>query len=258
MKMDHPKETQDLIAEAEKASGYPVTVVSDSELTTHSALSFPRGSLPANVIRYNPKYERRMDYIVTYHCGFVLRFFSDPRGERMDFGTTGSGRFNVEKLVKRLDIAKHLPSHHLETFCERILTGLMTHLRSTPIGLRVEAWIESELPSIADQQKSGIEQQLKENLLPIKGEVKKMTPEKIYDATLSVSAAYAIYWAEKWDQSQLVLPYRTAGYEEKGKRLMEIFNELPDAPSNDRELIDAWADELGVGSWHTWVPYQEP
>lgn len=256
--MEHQKRIQNLLVQTEEESGYPTTVVADTNLSTHSALTFARGSLQANVIRYNPKFERLMDYIVAYHSGFILRFFSDPPGQRKDFGATESGRFNVEKLVKRLEAAKKLPPQHLDSFAAQILSGLMTHLRSTPIGLRVESWIESDIPSISDKQKSGVEEQLKENLLPLNESVKKITPERIYDATLSISAAYAIHWAEKWDQSQLILPYRSAGFEEKGKRLIKIFKKLSDTPQNDRELVDAWADELGVGKWHDWVPYQEP
>lgn len=256
--MDHPTEIKDLISQTESMSGYPLTIVSDGNLTTHSALSIARGTLQTNVIRFNPRFERLMDYIVAYHCGFLQRFFSAPTGTRMDFGVTESGRFHVEKLVKRLGFAKALPSSRLDSFCSQILMGLMTHLRSTPIGLRVESSIESEIPSIADQQKSGVEAQIQENLLPLNEGVKKMTPQPIYDATLSISAAYAMFWAEKWNQPQLVLPFTSTGHEEKGNRLIEIFNEIPDAPESDRDLVDAWADELGIRSWHTWAPYTEP
>ena len=44
------------------------------------------------------------------------------------------------------------------------------------------------------------------------------------------------------------LPILTAiaGYEKDGQALLKIWHELPDDPLNDKELVDTWADYLGL------------
>jgi hypothetical protein len=39
------------------------------------------------------------------------------------------------------------------------------------------------------------------------------------------------------------------------RRVRFDLRDLPPIPSNDRPLIQAWADSLGLGSWIRWIPY---
>lgn len=256
--MDTRDTINKLLETIEAETTFPVTVVEDAKLTTFSGLSIARGSVPTHVIRLNPKHHQFRDYMIAYQCGFILRFFWTQPGDRWDFAPSQSGRFNVEKLVNRLDVAKTLPPRHVESFCDQILVGLMTHLRSTPIGLRVEDWIAGEFPMLADQQRIAVEAQVSENLLPHQSAVRKATPPLIYDATMAISAAYAIHYATRMDQPQFVLPYEASGHAETGRALHGILDQIEDSPGNDRKLIDSWAAKLGIEKWHTWLPYQEP
>jgi hypothetical protein len=47
-------------------------------------------------------------------------------------------------------------------------------------------------------------------------------------------------------------------YSTTGQKLAEIFEQIPDRPRHDQELIDAWGKYLGITDWYTWVPYQPP
>ena len=48
------------------------------------------------------------------------------------------------------------------------------------------------------------------------------------------------------------------GFEKDGLALLDIFEQMPDDPSYDQALIDAWGSHLGIKDWYTWVAYQSP
>ena len=75
---------------------------------------------------------------------------------------------------------------------------------------------------------------------------------------MAINAAFARFWAEKWNQPELALPYRASGYAVAGEKLLKIYQDVPDSGKTDRALIDAWGTELKLTNWYVWVLYQGP
>ncbi|MGE5373506.1 MAG: hypothetical protein ACM3XO_00495 [Bacteroidota bacterium] len=71
----------------------------------------------------------------------------------------------------------------------------------------------------------------------------------------SISAAHALYWSQRYGKPEMFNPYRLEGFEKAGQKLVEILEQIPDQPSHDQELVDAWGKYLGVTDWYTWLPY---
>ena len=130
----------------------------------------------------------------------------------------------------------------------------MLQLRSIPVGLRVDAWILDTYPDLARLQRVSALQQLQENQATLGPDVRKIAPRKVYDASVSMNAAFAAFWTRAFHDPALSLPYRTAGYEKTGKELLQFFDQLPSEPSHDRELIDLWGTHLSLSSWYQWIP----
>jgi len=97
--------------------------------------------------------------------------------------------------------------------------------------------------------------QLQDNQATLAPDVRKIAPTKVYKANVTMNAAFALFWARVWDDPALSLPYKSAGYDKPGARLLSILAEIPDEPSSDRRLVDAWAAELSLSNWYEWVPY---
>ena len=60
------------------------------------------------------------------------------------------------------------------------------------------------------------------------------------------------------NQPQLVLPFKAAGYLQGGQELLAFWEATPDVGENDRVIIDAWAEKLGIAGWYQGVPYSAP
>lgn len=243
----------------ERKTGRPVEVYPDRDLETYATVKMAKGSAHAHLLRYNPDKES-VDYHVAYQCGFVLRLFANPTGERYEFGSSVSGRDAVRDMVSgKRGIAKKLglPKSGAEQLTEQFFSGLLTQLRSYPIGMRVDRWIREEHPHLGDDQQASMDRQQRENTQVLDPRIRQMSPEKVFSANVSMNAAYALFCERLLSASQYTVPYRSAGFEEKGKKLLGIWDEIPDDPGRDRELVDAWAQELGVSGWYRWVPFEE-
>ena len=128
-------------------------------LATVASVRLARDPLPAHMISYRPDGKRVLDYLICYQCGFVLRHFAAPPEARGDARSTVAGEAAVHELVRDLagpEAAAQAELTHL------YLGGLITHVRSIPVGLRVAAWLAEHYPVLREQQEEAVLRELAE------------------------------------------------------------------------------------------------
>ena len=254
--------TRTVVSLVENVSGCPVVVSEDASLKTLAASSIARGANRIHTISYNPSVVREPDYLICYQCGFILRLFGVAESDRVDLAGTLEGRQIIHRLLTSADgpgKKLNLPPDSVAVLRDQLFDGLMQQLRSIPIGFRVDAWIMREYPELGQLQRDMAMRQIKDNLAALGPDIKKIAPKKIYQSNLSMSAAFAEFWARRFSDPTLSLPYKAAGFLKAGEELLAILEEIPDAPpSADRELVDAWGDQLSLTGWYQWVPYDAP
>ena len=256
--MELREATRKLIAEVERETGCSVVITRDATLTTLSGINMACSERPGHLIRIHPNAPAGADYYAVYYCRMILRLYENAPDERLILGYEEKGRYRVRKLIQRTTVGKLLDAAALNGVCERLIGGLLTHLRSVPIGLRLDNWILTERPELAEMQKDAIQAQLQDNSRSAGQNVRNMVPAEVFDATMAINAAFAQYWAEKWNQPELALPYKASGSSAKGQELLAHFHDMPDSGRTDRTLIDAWGAALHIADWYVWVPYQGP
>jgi hypothetical protein len=250
--------TRKLMAETEQATGCPVVVTVDAALTTMSGVLMAESNRPGHIVRIHPKAPAAVDYYIVYYCGMIQRFFENPPEERFLFGVGDKGRYQFRKLLERMPTFKRLGEAAISAMCEQLLNGIMTHLRSIPLGLRLDKWIFNEHPELVEIQRNAIHPQLQENARSTSDKFRGVCPPQVFDATMAINAAFAQFWAEKWNQPELALPYKASGYAAAGEKLLNIFQNVPDSGRTDRALIDAWGTELNLTNGYVWIPYPSP
>jgi len=138
------KTTQSIISRVESISDCPVHVTQDLQLKTLAAVRMARGSQRVHSITYNPLASQEPDYLICFQCGFILRLYSLPPAERFDFTGSEKGRMEAMQLLDGSGVSAQklgLSDDVLKGLCDQFFNGLMTQLRSIPIGLRVDAWL---------------------------------------------------------------------------------------------------------------------
>ena len=254
--------TRDIIRLVEDQTGFPVRVREDPKLPVITTVRMARaGGLPVHLISYKQTPGEVPDYQICFECGYILRLFDNPPEKRFDITDTAKGREEVEKMILSpggLASKYRLGKAQIEQMRSQFLNGLIVHLRSIPVGLRVSEWLSAHYPDLEALEKEHVQKELDVNRQSISKEVKEITPPKVFQVAQSISAAYAWYWSEIYGKPELFNLYRLNGFEKQGQKLIEIFEQIPDRATHDQELIDVWGRHLGIADWYTWVPYQPP
>lgn len=253
------KVTNEVLRSVEEVTGRPVLVQPDPSLGTILAkVNMARGSAAAHLVTYNPSAGASADYGICSQCGFLLRTFGVPKQDRFSVGGSASGRKEAEQLL----IEHHrmrgrpLPKEVFSGLLERLFGGLILQLRSMPISVRVDAWIQRSYPELAEQQKKAIVRQLNDNSMSLKPEVREIAPDKFIQSSVDMNAGFALYWARAWSDPLLGVPYKSSGNLEIGEKLLGLLDEIPDDPAHDKKLIDAWGSHVGLNGWYEFLPYE--
>jgi hypothetical protein len=242
--------THEILKRTEELTGRPVYVTEDPSLSILATMQTARGTAPMHTIRYRPTSNAMSDYFICWQCGFLIRLFSNPPSERLEF----AGAPDADQRVKAL-YAHGGASEPDEAIAQFLATNILTQLRSYPIGLRIDDWLFAEFPELRQAQIHGARVQLQDNLAALNSPGRAMSPELIVSANTAMNAAFAAYWARSLADESLMLPYQSIGALKAGSRLMEIFHYCDTSPTADRPLVDLWAHELGLAGWYEWKQY---
>ena len=74
-------------------------------------------------------------------------------------------------------------------------------------------------------------------------------------ANCAINAAFAKVWSAEFNEPGWCLPYVVDGSAAGGEALLGILDGFLATPSNDRRVIQAWADHLGFGHWLKWIQH---
>lgn len=251
--------TREIIATAEEVSGFMVIVQEDADLQTISTVKYARGGLPGHVVIYKPIPGLSPDYQICFQCGFIIRHFSVPPEKRVDFVVNEQAEKTALEFIKApkgIAQTMRLRKQQIESLAKQLSDGLMLHLRSIPIGLRVGDWLWKNYPELGEQQKSLTLHELEEAKSSLHPRILQMMPEGVTRPTLELSAAQALFWSDLFEQPELFNPYHIHGYSSTARKLIGKYFAISDSPGEDQNLIDGWAAILNLENWYNWIPYQ--
>jgi len=242
--------TQNLIQQLEEISGFPVSVVQDATLKNLASLSIASDRRPIHLIKFQPGVTS-LDYLVAVEASRGIRTFHHRPENRQRLSGNPKVR---DSLVAELKRKFDLPVNKVNELSEMLFSGLILQLLSTPVGILLDYQIYRDYPSLREQQKKSLSNQLETNLQILSSTHTRMLPKVITDASQAMNAAFAISSGELIHETQYIVPYRALGLEKKG---MDLLTELPSPDSKDLDdpaLITRWATHLGIESWLAWVP----
>lgn len=253
--------TRKVISLLEETSGYFVTLMEEPNLPTFASIRIARG-VPAHILSYKPTARGEApDFAICWQCAFAIRMYECPPEQRFLIGSAAEGEKAIITIVTAPNgVAQkyHLQGQQLDGFKQQLLGGLITHLRSVPIGLRVSETLTLDYPELLELEEQQAEQELaigRESLSP---SIKEMMPVEVYNPTQYINAAYALFWTARLEKPAVANPFHLAGYDKHGKQLLKIYETVPNDPLHDNELIDRWADYLKIRNWYSWLPYEAP
>lgn len=246
-------DTQLLMEMVKEKSGYAVSIIIDSNITTHSGMVSASSFKPMHLVQVNPKYEKFGDYLVAIQCAMLLIKWGDPN-RIPDFVVPNDKAKSLVEKFANLTKEQGVPSEAANEYAKMIVTGVLQQLNSIPIQIISMDMITDLCPGLQALQKESVNNEMREASRSFSKRIRKMTPKLIFDQNASMNAAYAIRWSQISDNKTVLLPYRSLGYINKGNRLIEIYEAVKQKSDPDRytEVVDGWATILNMDDWYEW------
>ncbi|MBI5080578.1 MAG: hypothetical protein HZB17_04640 [Chloroflexi bacterium] len=252
--------TRKIISLLEEKSGYAVQVVEDKNLATFAVLRIARGSLPSHILSFNtPPPTDSLDFIICWQCALARRLFEREPSQRFQIASSPESFQQLDKILyapQGLAQKFGLGKAQMDSLRDQLAQGLITHLYSVAVGLRVSGSLTIDYPELVDLETTHVQRELNTNRESLAERVRQTLPREVYEATQTINAAYAAYWASRLEQPEVVNPYRSQKFEARGEKLLNIFESVPSEAAHDYELVDAWAEALGIREWYVWEKYE--
>lgn len=239
-----------LLKQVEEAGGLPVAVAHSPDINTLATLRPATAERQAHLILFQQD-DEASSYHVAFEAALLLRIVQVPLGLRVNLTEMREPReklvAQVEKLLKGCVTLAQAREAGL-----RFYDGLMVQLRSMGPGLWADRWLFEQAPELRALQAAVLQNQVQQNVPCLNADVDKMSPATVVKANRAMNAAYAFQSAELVGIPPLAIPYQAAGFEALAKELIAITQAEPTTADPDREIVDSWAEKLGLSRWYCW------
>lgn len=244
-------ETKVLLDQTLARTGKPVHVVMDRDLPVSATIRIARHGAQQHLLHVRPS--AASDYFIANQVIFMLRIVELPARDRFDFSPTDAGTYAMVETIRSTLLAKHGDDQDNDLAAQNLAKWALMQVRSIPIGMRVDQQIFRDMPALRTSLQAGIAEQNRSNLEAIQrmqGLI-ALPEQHLWPAT-----AYALFADRLSGNSLFSVPFEAIGFGEGGRELLRLYDETPNDPSHDRDLVDAWARRLGLSDWFQWIPYQ--
>lgn len=239
-------------------SGKPVLFHKDPTVAGYASIRIASGDSPTHVLRYKPEFEPDLPYLSAFQCGLALRVAQANSASRFDLTSTATMKQDVQQLVEETlkKTGKAYPMQTVLQVSNQLGHGLGLQLRSLPIAIRIDDSINRRYPMLRAMQRKSNERQLQEAMQSLGPAIRAFAPQPIIDANVSMSCAFAKFWASMWNEPELAVPFVATGYGKVGDDLLGLVQSSDPSPDGDRDLVNRWAERLDLTRWFQTIDKQ--
>jgi hypothetical protein len=247
----YPASTQALLRRATQISGFGFDIIYDASLPVTSSVKMAgkEGREQHEIILRQPGLDEN-NYLIAWQAAFVLHQYQMPETERANLSPNRPVLAQVKGDL--LAMYPSIPLAQRDAFAEHVIGGVLSQLRSVPIGLLVDIELHRSCAELHVSQRESLIRQVVEHIGCLQM-TKAMFPEKVLRANQVMNATQALMVATLFELPDLFEPYRSVGMEAAAALLLEsclhqVFDE-----TKDQELIDLWARALDIEDWYRWA-----
>jgi len=248
-------EVQDILRQTEEVSGRRIRVVRDPTLPTWAAVRVAKSEAAAHTIRYAPRQEAHLGYLIAHECGHLLRLWSVPPEARM---MPCIGKEQRETAQHRLRqelpaLIRYLPEAAQRSLLRLWHEGIVRQVSTYPADVRIEEWMFEQLPEMRSSQRAALVRQLKENELVLVPRVESITSQSVYRASVAMNCAFAHFAAALLQEPSLSGPYPDQARQKARKLFWELHCERESGNLGDVAVSKRWSEVLDLSGWFKWI-----
>lgn len=133
------------------------------------------------------------------------------------------------------------------------ILSLVNQLISQPASINIERYLYANYPDLRKLQYNIISYQFNDFNATLSKEVEELSPSIIYDTSAIMNYVY-LKSMDTYCQTDFISKLNNVVKKSKSEKLYSYTKEnLKDSIESDREIIDYWADFLGIKGWYTWA-----
>lgn len=246
----YPASTQTLLDRATQVSGFGFEIVYDASLTVSSSVKMAgkEGREAHEIILRQPGLDEN-NYLIAWQAAFVLHQYQMPETERANLSPNRPVLAQIKGEL--LALYPSIPLAQRDNFAEHVIGGILSQLRSVPIGMLVDIELYRSYDELHKLQQAALIGQVVEHIGCLQM-TKAMFPEKLLRANQVMNAAQALMVATLFEMPDLFEPYRMVGMEAAAALLLDMcLNQVFDE-TRDQALIDYWSRTLDIEDWYRW------
>ncbi|QPN59692.1 hypothetical protein H8F24_17315 [Synechococcus sp. CBW1002] len=247
----------DLFDRVEQVAGVPLQTLWVSELEDQSILLPASDADPVHRILYRDNTHETTPYLVAMEAVQLLRVLQAPGEQQLAMLPRREARERVVSEAERRN--RDLSLAQQRKVGLNLYNTTLSQLRTVPPAMAVDRWLFEQLPQLRSRQDAFLRQQCQELAEGLALGMDRRMPPLVLQANRAMDAAYAIHAATLSGVPEFSLPYQGSAWEELGTELLQLAQastsdaaESTEVSDPDRQVIDAWAERLGIARWYDW------
>jgi len=214
-----------------------------------------------HLIRCRPSYPKEFIVHLMAHELSHLELECKARQAQANrfFATSSSTReASIRSLARDIRCLEKsgYPLEAIDEVIVKLVQGLCSFLFNCPIDMLIETALRKKMPEIASSQFLSLLQMSRDAMnASISPEIQKLTPTKIFEASLALNGANALFIDDLYlNATAISQKYASHDAFALSKKLFQHWKSRYSflEPGQEYELVDDFADILGLRDWYLW------
>lgn len=189
--------------ELEEVGGVEIELVQDDSLTVsaRTQIAWHHGHRN-HVVRYKGANRAVTPHLLAHELEHILMEHEARQQERNRFFTTNNQTMAEARSALSSDIYKlrrSMPQEVVDDYVESLLRGFADRLFNMPLDMVIETRLYEQTPGLRSSQFTSLDEAFRTGVHGLKDpETRRLTPRFVYNATMAMEAAYAMFIDDLW------------------------------------------------------------
>jgi hypothetical protein len=255
---------ENYVEDLEKRGGKSIQLVSEPGADDPASLQLAAnyGRSEHRVI-YNPSESHRAHLVMheLTHLDFILQarkeswneLFTTSDEQRQAF--INDHRSEI-KNMKELG----LEGPQIEGMIDQLFSGLNNHVYNAPVDLFIEKRLHEEAPELRPVQYASLKNLMGTYIEGATNEMKEIAPKRVWASNVTLNLTHAYQFRELFGLDYEMDFRAPRQVRNRAGQFYDEYKEIEEAgriPGEEYELIEDWADRLGVSDYHSLIKEEE-
>ena len=259
MNLDLPDSIDNIFNEVKALTGKGLKIIEKRDLATYAAIKIARKSMPDHLIYYKPEHTGIINHLLAHECGHILRIYGvEPESRLVPFSNDRLKLKALQDIGPEIqELSKKIPFEKLAQIANMWYGGTIKQLTNFPSDIMIEKWIYDEYPDLRTYQSRSLKKQYDEAVQALSGEVKRMTPGKIFKAANGMNYAFFHILGRHFKDNYYLRRYDKSAYAGVGNELILLQQKSENNYRGDIDTANRWAETLKCSHWFSWGAFED-